>query len=116
MNAKKASRIRRARRGRELMKRNASWRLSVFRSGRHLYAQVISVTGGSIAACASTLESAIRDGGGSRMDIARRVGEFVARRAKEKELQQVAFDRSGYRYHGRIKALAEGARAEGLEF
>ena len=98
------------------MKRTASWRLSVFRSGRHLYAQIISVVGGEVAAAASTLESEVRGLQASRMEKARRVGELVAERGQKKNLENIAFDRSGYKYHGHIKALAEGARAGGLKF
>jgi large subunit ribosomal protein L18 len=92
-------------------------RLSVFRSGRHMYAQVIDDVRGQTLAAASTLEAAFRGGGGSTatVDAARRVGELVAQRALEAGIRQVVFDRGGYLYHGRVAAVAEGARAAGLD-
>jgi large subunit ribosomal protein L18 len=93
-------------------------RLAVFKSGRHIYAQVIDDGQGSTLAHASSLDAGLRkDGpkGGSR-DAATRVGTLVAERAKKAGVTKVVFDRGGYRYHGRVKALAEGARSGGLEF
>lgn len=116
MHARKEARMKRARRSREQMKRKAFWRLSVFRSGRHLYAQVMSVSGGQIVAAASTLEQKLKSDSGNPMEKAHRVGELVAERAVSKGTKDVVFDRSGYRYHGRVKALASGARAGGLKF
>ncbi len=93
-------------------------RLAVFKSGRHIYAQVIDDGQGSTLAHASSLDAGLRkDGpkGGSR-EAATRVGTLVAERAKKAGVTKVVFDRGGYRYHGRVKALAEGARSGGLEF
>lgn len=93
-------------------------RLSVFRSGRHIYAQVIDDTAGRTLAAASSLDAEVRGelGHGGNVAAARRVGELIGKRAAEKGIRKVAFDRGGYRYHGRVAALAEGARAAGLEF
>ncbi|MGI9345982.1 MAG: 50S ribosomal protein L18 [Gammaproteobacteria bacterium] len=117
MNHKKQERQRRARRGREQMKKCATLRLSVFKSGRHIYAQVMSVDNGEVQASASTLEAAVRSAPEqSKMKLARVVGEKVAERAIAKGLTEIAFDRSGYKYHGHVKEVAEGARSGGLKF
>lgn len=89
-------------------------RLNVFRSARHTYAQVIDDSAGHTLAAAGTLE--LSDGEYAKTDAAREVGKLVAERAKANGVKQVVFDRGGYQYHGRVKALAEGAREEGLEF
>jgi large subunit ribosomal protein L18 len=89
-------------------------RLCVFRSLGHIYAQVIDDTSGHTLASASTRESGV--GPGPKTAVARKVGELVAERAKAKGVVQVVFDRAGYKYHGRVKALAEGAREGGLDF
>ncbi|MEA2621529.1 MAG: large subunit ribosomal protein [Chloroflexota bacterium] len=91
-------------------------RLAVFRSLNQIYAQVIDDTSGRTLASASSLEKELRDGGGSKSDAAKRVGTLIARRAKEAGVGRVVFDRSGFRYHGRVRALAEGAREAGLDF
>ena len=91
-------------------------RLNIFRSLRHIYAQVIDDTVGHTLAAASSLEVGVRDAGGKKTDQARLVGELVARRALEQGIRQVVFDRGGYRYHGRVKTLAEAARKIGLQF
>ena len=92
-------------------------RLSVFRSLQHIYAQLVDDATGSTLAAASTLDPALRQTlGGSKAERARAVGEAIAERAKDKGISRVVFDRGGYLYHGRVKALAEGARARGLEF
>lgn len=88
-------------------------RLAVFRSSRHMYAQIIDDSIGSTLVSASTLNA---DVSGSKTDAARQVGEMIAKRALEKDIKQVVFDRGGNIYHGRIKALAEGAREAGLDF
>lgn len=116
MSPKKTARLRRARRGRERMKRRAQLRLSLFRSGRHLYAQVLTAAGDRVLAAASTLEPEVRKLKRSRMDKARRVGELVAERTLKQDIDQLAFDRSGYKYHGSVKALADSAREAGLKF
>ena len=91
-------------------------RLAVFRSSKHIYAQVIDDLAGSTLVAASSLEPVLRNEGLSPLDMARRVGELCAERAAEKGVTQVVFDRGGYQYHGRVAALAEGARQKGLEF
>lgn len=94
-------------------------RLSVFRSLRHMYAQVIDDDTGTTIASASTLDPALRgqlNGGTGNVEAARQVGRLAAERAMEKGIRQVVFDRAGNRYHGRVKAVAEGAREAGLEF
>lgn len=93
-------------------------RLAVFRSSRHIYAQIIDDDRGHTLAAASTLDSELRGGSVSTagVEAARRVGEAVARRAVERGIRQVVFDRGGYLYHGRVAAVAEGARTAGLEF
>ncbi|NOX52045.1 MAG: 50S ribosomal protein L18 [Gammaproteobacteria bacterium] len=116
MNQKKVSRLRRARRGRMKMRELGATRLSVTRTPRHIYAQVISADGGQVLAQASTLESALRSDQTGNVAAAAKVGALVADRAKQAGVKTVAFDRSGYKYHGRIKALADAAREGGLEF
>ncbi len=93
-------------------------RLNVFRSGKHIYAQVIDDRKGHTIAAASSLDRDVRGQLASvkPLDQAKLVGENVARRAIEKGVKHVVFDRAGYKYHGRIKSLADGARAGGLEF
>ena len=92
-------------------------RLSVYRSGKHIYAQLIDDAAKQTIAAASSLEQA-KDGGGKTYNVAAaaEVGKLIARRAVEKGVKQVVFDRGGYLYHGRVKALAEAARQGGLEF
>jgi|SRR6516162_9495208 large subunit ribosomal protein L18 len=93
-------------------------RLSVFRSLHHVYAQVIDDATGQTLVAASTREKNVANGLASRSSAAaaQRVGTIVAERAKEKGISRVVFDRGGYKYHGRIKALADAARSAGLEF
>jgi large subunit ribosomal protein L18 len=91
-------------------------RLNVFRSLSHIYAQVIDDTAGHTLVAACSLEAPIREAGGKKTDQARLVGELLARRTLEKGIRRVVFDRGGYRYHGRVKALAEAARKSGLQF
>ena len=93
-------------------------RLAVFKSGRHIYAQIIDDGSGSTLAHASSLDPNLRKGAGSGVsrDAAGKVGGLVAERAKKAGVTKVVFDRGGYRYHGRVKALAEAARQGGLEF
>jgi len=93
-------------------------RLSVFRSLKHIYAQVIDDTEGRTLAAASSLDKEVRDqvAGLKKAEQAKVVGEVLARRAKAHGIDTVVFDRGGYKYHGRVRSLAEGARAEGLEF
>ena len=91
-------------------------RLSVFRSSKHIYAQVIDDLKGSTVAAASSLEKDMRSKTGANVDAAKAVGKLVAQRAIEKGVKSVVFDRGGYLYHGRIKALADAAREGGLQF
>ena len=91
-------------------------RLSVHRSGRHIYAQVIDDAQGKTLASASTLEKDVRGTTGATIDAATSVGKRVAEAAKAAGVTQVVFDRGGFLYHGRVKALADAAREAGLEF
>ena len=113
---KKAARLRRARRGRAKMRELRAVRLSVHRTPRHIYAQIIAPDGDKVLAAASTLDKDLRGGSTGNVDAAGRVGRLIAERAKAAGISAVAFDRSGYKYHGRVKALAEAAREGGLEF
>jgi len=91
-------------------------RLSVFRSSKHIYAQLIDDNKGVTLAAASTLEKSLRDGKGADVDAAKAVGKLIAERARETGIKDVVFDRGAYLYHGRIKALADAAREGGLNF
>lgn len=115
---KKSTRLRRARRTRAKVMELGVYRLCVFRTPRHIYAQVIDPSGSGVAASASTLDKALRGelGYGGNITAAVQVGKVVAERAKAAGIERVAFDRSGYKYHGRVKALAEAAREHGLIF
>jgi large subunit ribosomal protein L18 len=116
MNDKKASRVRRARRARMKIRELGAVRLSVFRTPRHIYAQVFAPDGDRVLASASTLEEALRSGATGNIEAAAKVGALVAERAVAAGISKVAFDRAGFKYHGRVKALADAARAGGLEF
>ena len=116
MHLKKTKRARRALKSRMRMRKQGIERLSVTRSGRHIYAQVISADGAKVLAQASTLDETLRSEGACNIELASKVGELVADRAKNIGVMKVAFDRSGFKYHGKIKALAEAARANGIEF
>jgi large subunit ribosomal protein L18 len=115
---KKESRLRRARRTRATIKRLGVPRLSVHRTPRHIYAQIIAPNGAQVMASASTLEAKLREElkGTGNATAAAAVGKYIAERAKAAGITAVAFDRSGYKYHGRIKALADAAREHGLQF
>ena len=93
-------------------------RLSVFRSSKHIYAQLIDDVKGTTVAAASSLEKTMREGAktGANIAAAKAVGKLIAERAREKGIKDVVFDRGGYLYHGRIKALADAAREGGLNF
>jgi len=91
-------------------------RLNVFRSSKHIYAQLIDDTTGNTLASASSLDKELGLKYGGNVEAAAAVGELIAKRAKEKGLTEVVFDRGGYLYHGRVKALAEAAREAGLQF
>jgi large subunit ribosomal protein L18 len=116
MSVKKETRLRRARKARLKMRELEAVRLCVYRSSQHIYAQVIAADGGKVLASASTLDKELRDGATGNVDAAKKVGQLVAERAKAVGVTQVAFDRSGFKYHGRVKALADAAREGGLEF
>lgn len=116
MSVKKQSRLRRARRSRFKMKELGVHRLSVNRTPRHVYAQIISPDGDKVLASASTLDKSFVDGATGNAKAAAVVGNLIAERAKLAGITRVAFDRSGYKYHGRVKALADAAREGGLEF
>jgi large subunit ribosomal protein L18 len=115
---KKTARLRRAKKTRSHIRRLGMPRLTVHRSGRHIYAQVISVEGGNVIAAASTLQKDLRTdlNSTSNKDAAKAVGKAVAERAVAAGVSDVAFDRSGYRYHGRVAELADAARESGLKF
>lgn len=115
---KKIARLRRAKTTRCHIRKLGVPRLSVLRTGQHLYAQIFSADGSKVLASASTVQSDVRDGlkNGKNADAATKVGQSIAEKAKAAGIEKVAFDRSGYRYHGRIKALADAAREGGLQF
>lgn len=115
---KKETRIRRARRTRATIKNLGVHRLSVHRTPRHIYAQVIAPNGAVIVASASTVDEQVRGElkGTGNAAAAAVVGKYIAERAKAAGISEVAFDRSGFRYHGRVKALADAAREHGLQF
>lgn len=115
---KKQARLRRARKTRAKIAELKVGRLAVHRSNCHIYAQIFSGCGTQVLAAASTVEAGLRKEvpkGGS-VEAAIAVGKLIAERAKAKGIEQVAFDRSGFMYHGRVKALAEAAREGGLKF
>jgi|TARA_R100001143_G_C3353769_1_gene131091 large subunit ribosomal protein L18 len=116
MMDKKLARLRRAKRTRLNIRESGQIRLSVHRTPRHIYAQITSAAGDRVLVTASTVEKDLRDAATGNADAASKVGELIAKRAKEAGIERVAFDRSGFRYHGRIKALADAARENGLEF
>ena len=115
---KKPARLRRAKSTRAHIRELGVPRLSVLRTGQHLYAQVFTADGSKVLASASTVQSDIKDGlkNGKNADAAAKVGRVIAEKAKAAGVEKVAFDRSGYRFHGRIKALADAAREGGLQF
>jgi large subunit ribosomal protein L18 len=118
MTDKKASRIRRGTRTRAKISRDRVTRMCIFRTPRHIYAQIIDSSGSRVLASASTVEadvkSEIKNGG--NIAAAAAVGKRIAEKAKAAGVDSVAFDRSGFRYHGRVKALADAAREGGLQF
>ncbi len=115
---KNQARLRRARSTRAHIRKLHVARLSVHRTGQHLYAQIFDATGGQVLAAASTLQKSVKADlhGTKNLAAAAAVGKAVAERALDAGIQSVAFDRSGFRYHGRVKALAEAAREAGLQF
>ena len=115
MRIKNISRLRRARKSRSNIRNQESPRLSVYRSSQHFYAQIFDSLGSKVIVSASTVEKDMNLKS-NNIDAAVQVGKKVAERALENGVKKVVFDRSGYRYHGRIKALADSAREAGLEF
>lgn len=115
---KKSSRIRRSRKTRAKIRELGVNRLTVFRTPRHTYAQIISGETGKVVATASTLTKEVKESlkYTGNVDAAQAIGKVIAEKAKEAGIESVAFDRSGYKYHGRIKALADAAREHGLKF
>ena len=116
--SKKISRMRRARKSRSHITRLGVPRLTVHRSGRHIYAQVIAPEGGKVLAAASTVQKDLAKGleGTGNKAAAAAVGKAIAEKATAAGVEQVAFDRSGFKYHGRVKELADAAREGGLKF
>lgn len=115
---KKTGRLRRALRARSKIKELEMYRLCVHRTPRHIYAQLIAPGGAKVVACASTLEAVIKGSvkGTGNAAAAAAVGKLLAERAKAAGISNVAFDRSGFKYHGRVKSLADAARENGLQF
>jgi large subunit ribosomal protein L18 len=118
MSEKKQARLRRARQTRLKIREVGAVRLTVHRTNAHIYAQLTSASGDKVLATASSVEKEVRAQlkHGANRKAAELIGSRIAAKAKEKGIEKVAFDRAGYRYHGRIKALADAARAGGLKF
>ncbi|GAB2491864.1 50S ribosomal protein L18 [Arenimonas alkanexedens] len=115
---KNIARLRRAKTTRSHIRKLGVARLSVLRSGQHIYAQLFTSDGSKVLASASTVQADVKEGlkGSKNMEAAAKVGRTIAAKALAAGIDKVAFDRSGYRYHGRIKALADAAREGGLQF
>ena len=115
---KNIARLRRAKTTRSHIRELGVARLSVLRSGQHIYAQVFTADGSKVLAAASTVQADVKEGlkNGKNAEAAAKVGRAIAEKARAAGVEKVAFDRSGYRYHGRIKALADAAREGGLQF
>ncbi len=118
ITTKRLSRLRRAKRTRMKIRQIEATRLCIYKTSRHMYAQVTTTDGSKTIACASTLDKELRDTlkQTGNVDAAKEVGKLVAKRALEAGIRAVAFDRSGFAFHGRVKALADAAREVGLEF
>lgn len=116
MSKKKDARVKRAKRARMKMRELGVPRLCIYRSPRHIYAQIISAAGDRVEVAASSLDQDLRSDNRGNVSDATRVGTLIAQRAKAAGFAKVAFDRSGYKYHGRVLALAEAAREGGLQF
>lgn len=116
MNEKKKARLRRAQKTRIHIREKSAVRLCIHRTPRHIYAQIIAANGASVLATASTVEADLRNEITGNVSAASKVGQLIAERAKAAGITKVAFDRSGFKYHGRVKALADAARENGLEF
>ena len=118
MESKNQKRLRRAARSRHIIREQGVARLTIHRTNNHMYAQLMSPCGSKVLTQASTLETVIKGPGkrGVNIELATQVGKLVAERAVKAGVEIVAFDRAGFRYHGRVKALADGAREGGLKF
>jgi large subunit ribosomal protein L18 len=118
MLSNRKKRLRRAGRIRQRIQRARIERLCVHRTPRHIYAQIVDKTGERVVAAASTLEKEVRARlkSGGNVEAAKVIGQRIAEKAKTAGIRRVAFDRSGFKYHGRVRALAEAARENGLEF
>jgi large subunit ribosomal protein L18 len=116
MAKKNIKRQKRALKSRSKIQLSENNRLTVFRSNAHIYAQVSTCDGSNIIASASTAEGSLKSANNGNTEAASKVGKLIAERALEKGIEKVAFDRSGYKFHGRVKALAEAAREAGLSF
>ena len=116
MSVKRQSRIRRARKSRMKIREQGAVRLTVNRTPRHIYAQLIAPAGDTVIAQASTLDADLRSGATGNVAAAAKVGALIAERGKAAGIERVAFDRSGFKFHGRVKALADAAREGGLQF
>jgi large subunit ribosomal protein L18 len=116
MSVKNESRLRRARKTRARLKELGKNRLTVYRTPKHIYAQILNADGSKVLVSASTLEKGQEFKFPGNVEAATKVGLLIAEKAKSAGITEVAFDRSGFQYHGRIKALADGAREAGLEF
>jgi large subunit ribosomal protein L18 len=112
--SKKDARLRRATKFRAKHAERDLERLCVYKSSQHIYAQIISSCGTKTLASASSVSSKMKNGG--NVDAASKVGDLIAKAAKKAKVSKVAFDRSGFKYHGRVKALADAAREGGLDF
>ncbi len=115
---KKSSRLKRAAKTRHVIRSIGINRLTVYRTPRHIYAQIFTSDGSAVLACASTLQAEIKNNlvGTGNIAAAKAVGKAIAEKAKAAGIENVAFDRSGFKYHGRVQALADAAREAGLSF
>ena len=116
MAIKKVKRQKRALKTRSKIALTENNRLTIFRSNSHMYAQILTNKGSEVLVSASTSEPDLKSDNNGNIDAASRIGKVIAERALEKGIDKVSFDRSGYKYHGRVKALAEAAREAGLSF
>ena len=116
MAIKNIKRLKRAKKSRSKIQLSENNRLTVFRSNTHIYAQILNFDGSQVIASASTAEASLKARNNGNIEAATKVGKLIAERAIEKGVNKVAFDRSGYKFHGRVKALAESAREAGLSF
>lgn len=118
MSKKIQARVRRSKKTRARIAKSSTVKMSVVRSNQHITAQVISIDGEfhQVVAHASTVDKEFKESKGSKIELAQKVGKVIAEKAKKAGVTKLAFDRSGYLYHGRIKALADAAREGGIEF